>query len=137
MINDFLSRLTNVKPKGEDSWVACCPAHEDRSPSLAVSCDREGKILLHCFAGCDVHSITASVGMNISDLFPPNTKYTREDYRRLENQANFRKKKQDERFNDRVMLDIYDSMRGRGEKLSPEQLKKERECYMRVRHANG
>jgi len=31
----------------------------------------DGRILLHCFAGCDVYSIVESVGMTISDLFPP------------------------------------------------------------------
>lgn len=29
-----------------------CPAHEDRSPSLSVSETRDGRVLVHCFAGC-------------------------------------------------------------------------------------
>src|SRR5262249_40017408 len=29
-----------------------CPAHEDRSPSLSVSETRDGRPLVHCFAGC-------------------------------------------------------------------------------------
>jgi putative DNA primase/helicase len=33
-------------------WVARCPAHDDRTPSLSVRESSEGKILVHCFAGC-------------------------------------------------------------------------------------
>ena len=35
--------------------MACCPAHEDRTPSLGVSLGRQA-ILFHCFAGCDHQS---------------------------------------------------------------------------------
>ena len=30
----------------------CCPAHQDSTPSLSVTETRDGRILLHCFAGC-------------------------------------------------------------------------------------
>jgi len=58
--------------------VACCPAHEDRKPSLAVK-EQDGKIIMHCFAGCSVESIVGAVGMDMTDLFPPSEKpdYTR------------------------------------------------------------
>jgi hypothetical protein len=32
-------------------WMACCPAHSDRNPSLSVQ-EKDGKVLLHCHAGC-------------------------------------------------------------------------------------
>lgn len=32
-------------------WVARCPAHDDRSPSLSLR-EAEGKVLVHCHAGC-------------------------------------------------------------------------------------
>lgn len=32
-------------------WMAQCPAHKDRSPSLSVT-ERQGKVLVHCHAGC-------------------------------------------------------------------------------------
>lgn len=36
--------------------MACCPAHDDRTPSLGVSLGRQA-ILFHCFAGCDQQSV--------------------------------------------------------------------------------
>jgi putative DNA primase/helicase len=33
-------------------WMARCPAHDDRSPSLSIADGAEGRILLTCFAGC-------------------------------------------------------------------------------------
>jgi hypothetical protein len=68
-IETLLGRLQKVRGKN-GSWVACCPAHEDKSPSLSIR-DSGGKILLHCFGGCDVHTILGAVGMEISELFPP------------------------------------------------------------------
>ena len=33
-------------------WIARCPAHDDRNPSLSLSTGRGGKILLRCHSGC-------------------------------------------------------------------------------------
>ena len=41
----FLSRLEKVRGKN-GSYTACCPAHRDKSPSLAIRQDGE-RILLH------------------------------------------------------------------------------------------
>jgi hypothetical protein len=38
---------------------------------LAVKQAEDGRVLLHCFAGCDVHSVVKAVGLEIGDLFPP------------------------------------------------------------------
>jgi hypothetical protein len=65
----ILSRLSKVKGRN-GAWTACCPAHDDKSPSLAIRED-DGKVLLHCFGGCEVSSIVAAVGMEMTDLFPP------------------------------------------------------------------
>jgi hypothetical protein len=43
-------------------WIACCPAHEDRSPSLSICDAGEGNIILvKCHAGCDQHSVIAAL----------------------------------------------------------------------------
>jgi hypothetical protein len=71
MINNLLSRLSKVKSTGRNSWLACCPAHDDRSPSLAIKEEHDGHILLHCFAGCSASDIVGTIGIDIRDLFPP------------------------------------------------------------------
>jgi len=43
-----------------DSFVCCCPAHEDRSPSLSVA-DKGGKVLLHCHADCEQAAVIAAL----------------------------------------------------------------------------
>ena len=32
-------------------WIACCPAHKEKTPSFSI-CELDGRILVHCFAGC-------------------------------------------------------------------------------------
>lgn len=70
-IDNFLSRLDKVKKSGKSSWMACCPAHGDKNPSMVVSEGTDGRVLVHCFAqGCSIQDIVASVGLEISDLMP-------------------------------------------------------------------
>jgi hypothetical protein len=69
-LENLLSRLTKVKGRA-GNYTACCPAHEDKTPSMAIK-ERDGKIILHCFAGCPVENIVGAVGMDMTDLFPPN-----------------------------------------------------------------
>jgi hypothetical protein len=69
-VDVLLSRLDRVKRTGSGTWSARCPAHADRGPSLTVRELDDGRILLHCFAGCDVHDVLAAVDLDISDLFP-------------------------------------------------------------------
>lgn len=71
-VNALLERLTKVKGRN-GAWTACCPAHADKSPSLAIR-EEGGKIVLHCFAGCAVNDIVGALGMEMTDLFPPKTR---------------------------------------------------------------
>ena len=69
-VDVLLAQLEGVRKAGK-GWSARCPAHQDRSASLAIGEGDNGGVLLHCFAGCTVHEITAAVGLTVSDLFPP------------------------------------------------------------------
>lgn len=68
-VDTLLQRLTKVTGR-KGHWTACCPAHEDRSPSLAVTETDDGRILLKCFGGCSVQAIVGAIGMDMTDLFP-------------------------------------------------------------------
>jgi putative DNA primase/helicase len=64
----LLSKLAHVHPAGPGRWMALCPAHPDRKPSLSIRVGG-GKILLHCFAGCSADSVLAAVGLTWRDLY--------------------------------------------------------------------
>jgi hypothetical protein len=72
-VEQLLSRLARVKGRN-GSWTACCPAHDDKGPSLAVKESEDGRILMHCFAGCNTADVLGAIGMEMNDLFPPKEK---------------------------------------------------------------
>jgi hypothetical protein len=74
-IEILLSRLDKVRSNGNGKWLALCPAHPDKSPSLAIKQTEDGKLLMHCFSGCHVTDIVEALGLNLSDLFPDNTNF--------------------------------------------------------------
>jgi putative DNA primase/helicase len=41
------------------AWIARCPAHEDRKPSLSIGSGEDGKVLVRCHAGCDQRDVIA------------------------------------------------------------------------------
>ncbi len=59
-IEHVLARLPGVKPQA-GGWIARCPAHGDRNPSLSIREGDTGKVLLKCFAGCDYGRIIAAL----------------------------------------------------------------------------
>lgn len=75
-IDDFLSRLKGVQASGDRKWVACCPAHEDDSPSLGIALGADDRILVNCYAGCSFDEIVSAMGLKKSDLMPDNGKAT-------------------------------------------------------------
>jgi putative DNA primase/helicase len=43
------------------TWMARCPVHEDRSPSLSISASKDGKVLVRCHAGCDQRDLIVAL----------------------------------------------------------------------------
>jgi hypothetical protein len=69
MIDQVLSKLpTATKTAG--GWSARCPAHDDRRASLSVATGDDGRILLHCHAGCPVEKVVGALGLAMKDLGP-------------------------------------------------------------------
>lgn len=70
-IDNFLSLLEGVKRTGIGTWLARCPAHQDKSPSLSIREANDNKVLIYCHAGCSAHEVVSAVGLELTDLFPP------------------------------------------------------------------
>jgi hypothetical protein len=65
----ILDRLDGVKASGPNRWIARCPAHPDRSPSLSIRETDDGRVLVHDFGGCSVEDVLAGLGLELRDLF--------------------------------------------------------------------
>lgn len=63
-----LDRLEGAKKTG-DCYMAKCPAHKDKTPSLSVKEAEDGMVLLHCFAGCLFDDVRSALGF--STPIPP------------------------------------------------------------------
>jgi len=76
----FLRGLHKVREAGNSSWLACCPVHDDKRPSLSIketlNASGEPCLLIHCFSchatGVDV---AEALGFTAADLFPEKLKY--------------------------------------------------------------
>jgi hypothetical protein len=69
-IETLLSKLEKVKRTGQGRWMACCPSHPDKNASLSLGEKVDGRILLHCFAGCGTDEVLGAIGLTIEALFP-------------------------------------------------------------------
>jgi hypothetical protein len=47
--------------KASCGWIARCPAHDDRTPSLSIRYAEDNKVLVHCHAGCDQERVIAAL----------------------------------------------------------------------------
>lgn len=74
-IDLVIDRLAQFKlrPNGQDRWRATCPTCGERNPNtLSIGIGDDDRVLLKCWKfGCSATSITAALGLQLSDLFPP------------------------------------------------------------------
>lgn len=70
MIEKILCKLEGVKSNGHGKYLARCPAHNDKSPSLALKEIDGDRVLIKCWSGCDTQSVLSAVGLTFADLFP-------------------------------------------------------------------
>ena len=73
-LENVLGRVEKPRKGRPGQYIALCSAHVDKTPSLSIRETPEGAVLLHCFAGCEVADIVASMGMDMTDLYPPHDK---------------------------------------------------------------
>lgn len=61
-LDQVLPRLRKLRWHGNQG-EACCPAHDDRAPSLSVKRAHDGPILLYCFGGCSFEQIVRALDL--------------------------------------------------------------------------
>lgn len=66
-----LGRLDGVR-ECSSGYESRCPAHDDHHASLSVSLGDDGRVLVHCHAGCQPADVCKSIGLRLRDLFPSN-----------------------------------------------------------------
>ena len=72
-VDEFIKHFDHVKKRLGGGYSAKCPGHNGQgNGSLSIS-QKDDKILVHCFAGCDIADILNAVGLKKSSLFisPP------------------------------------------------------------------
>jgi hypothetical protein len=135
-IDTLLNRLDGVKTNSNNKWLAKCPAHDDRSPSLAIKLVDDDKILLKCWAGCEIESVLAAIGLTFVDLFPEkiNVTYDRRQPRipRFSCHEMFPLIIQESLI---LCLTISDVMKG--ELISETDLKRTRQAYKTIMRLNN
>ena len=77
----LLSKLERVKRTGAGRWIASCPAHEDKRPSVTIRELDDGRILLHCWAGCGALDILQALGLDWQAIMPDPVSGARQDHR--------------------------------------------------------
>jgi len=74
-IDEILVRLDKVRRVKNGRYVACCPVHDDKKPSLSITETSDDKIIMHCF-GCGANGLEVcnALAVDVSCLFPDDTK---------------------------------------------------------------
>ncbi|HVA65269.1 MAG TPA: hypothetical protein VNF74_16225 [Terriglobales bacterium] len=58
----------HARPAGPGRWMAKCPAHGDKNPSLSIAEGGGGRTLVRCWAGCATPDVLAASGLGWADI---------------------------------------------------------------------
>jgi hypothetical protein len=121
-VSKIVERLEHCRQTGDGEWIARCPAHADKSPSLTIKELPDGRTLLHCFAGCGALDVITAIGLEWSDLFPPDDNFY--------SPVSGRPRKQ--QTVDELVVEIAKADRAAGKLLSYEDRDREAEAFARL-----
>jgi len=136
-IDDFLSRLQGVRKHGEACRANCPNGHSSRG-TLSIAAGHDGRVLLHCFAGCEPADIVAAVGMRLADLYPERVTRMTPEERRV---ARIRAKEANWAAalgvlaTEATVTEVACEMIGRGEALSPADIERVHLASQRIHDA--
>jgi hypothetical protein len=105
-VEQILQRLDKVRKQG-DGYVACCPVHDDKNPSMTIK-DVGDKILAYCFS-CQAKGpeIMQALGLPISVIFKDNSN----DFDKLQYKLD------KTRVEDKLFISIYEKAKREGQRI--------------------
>ena len=136
-IQRILDRLNNVYAKGKGQYRAACPSHQSKGQTLSLRELDDGRILLHCFAGCSPVDVMESIGMSLGDLSEERLADRIQPLYMARQEKQQQKQQVSEERRCELRLDMADDMRARGMMLTPKDLEDERKAFIRLRQLKG
>jgi len=99
----ILSKFNKIRNAGQDKWRVPCPVHNGKDFNMSIKECSDGTVLAHCFVcGADGPKLVESLGLPLSDIFPPDQEYIR---------PVFTKRMQQEALEDEIVLSIASETR--------------------------
>lgn len=120
MLSDILPHLDKVKKIG-DRYVACCPVHNDRNPSMTIT-EQDGRVLMHCFS-CQANGIDVMRKLRLS----PGLLFAQID------SSVIPKKAFEAALEDLAFLDLYDQHKATGQRVTYNDFKRYKLATERVK----
>lgn len=102
-VETILNQFAKVRNSGQDKWRVPCPVHDGKGFNMSIKECSDGTVLAHCFVcGADGPALCQSLGLPLSEIFPPDREYVR---------PVFTKKMQQEALEDEIVLSIASETR--------------------------
>jgi len=114
VVERILERLDKVRRNGRNRWVACCPVHNDKTPSMTIK-DAGDKVLMYCFGcGSKGPEIARALDLPVSVLFAGETvDFDKQKY-----------KLEKTELDDKMFIAVYEAARDRKEVISHADFKR-------------
>lgn len=129
-IDLVLSALDKVKPRGADKWLACCPAHDDKDPSLSIAL-KDDRVLLKCWAGCGGVEIMEATGLPMTAFAPEGVLDKSED--RIQSVFGPKPRREEPEPLDYWIVAVAKADRAAGKRLTQQEKKTELEAMLRIK----
>jgi hypothetical protein len=107
MLENIVKHLDKVRKVGNE-YRACCPVHDDNSPSMTLT-EKDGKVLAYCFAcGANGMDVIKALGLSVNEIFD----------RQMSSREAKERKLRDTDIEDKFIISMFEKGEEAGERFS-------------------